>query len=96
MEMPVADLLYSSKSELNNIAYDMRMKYHPDRMGILVTAIVLTILELEFWNRRNEWDSVVGKSRSWLYEQIARVSPTINHEPLEDWVKKFVKGRLTL
>jgi hypothetical protein len=91
----IEEILRTSDSRLRRIAADIDRKYQADRMGILGTAIILCILELKFRERRNEWDSVVGKSRSWLYEQIARVGPTIDHEQLEIWVKKFVEGRLT-
>lgn len=96
IDSSVEDLLRISRSELQDIANDMYMKHHLDRIGILVTAIILCILELKYWDRRDEWEGVVRKSRNWLYEQIARVRPTIDHEPLDDWVNKFVKGRLTL
>jgi len=72
----------------------MHVNNNPDRIGILVTAIVLAILELRFGERRDDWEGVVSKSQNWLQDQIARVKPTIDQEPLEHWVKKFVKDRL--
>jgi Ca-activated chloride channel family protein len=94
IDRAVGDLLQISHSRLQSFADDMSVKNHPDRIGILATAIVLAILELKFGARRDEWDGVVSKSRSWLQDQIAEVSPTIDQEPLEDWVRKFVKDRL--
>jgi hypothetical protein len=70
------------------------MKNHPDRMVILATAIVLTILELKYGERRDEWNGVVSKSRNWLQNEVAKVQPTMDQKPLEDWVKNFVKERL--
>lgn len=90
----IDELLSISHSELQTIANDMNIKHDEDRMGILVTAIILTILELKYGERRNEWDGVVSKSRNWLQHQISMVSPTVKKKPLEYWVKKFVNDRL--
>jgi hypothetical protein len=90
----IGDLLRISLPDLQVITDKIDMKNHPDRMRILLTAIVLTILELKYGERRNEWDGVVSKSRNWLQDEVAKVKPTIDQEPFEDWVKKFVKERL--
>lgn len=94
MDEVILNLLSISQSELSNIANVMNIKHQEDRMGLLMAAIVLAILELKYGERRNEWDRVVFKSRNWLQLQISRVTPTIEDEPLEDWVKKFVDDRL--
>lgn len=90
----ITDILKISLSTLRNIADDMNVKNHPDRIGILATAIVLTILEAKFGSRRDEWDGIVSKSRIWLQEQIDDLNPEIDGEPLLDWVRKFVTDRL--
>ena len=90
----IADILKISLSTLRNIADDMNVKNHPDRMGILATAIVLEVLEAKFGSRRDEWDGIVSKSRIWLQEQIDDSNPEIDGEPLLDWVRKFVTDRL--
>jgi hypothetical protein len=90
----IGDLLRISLSDLQAITDKIDMKNHPDRMVILATAIVLTILELKYGERRDEWNGVVSKSRNWLQNEVAKVQPTMDQKPLEDWVKNFVKERL--
>ena len=92
----MADLLKTALSTLRNIADNMNVKNHPDRIGILATAIVLTILEVQFGSRRDEWDGIVSKSRIWLQEQIDDLNPEVNGEPLSDWVRNYVKDRLRM
>lgn len=89
----VKDILQKSDSTLRDIADKIFLTYQVDRMGILTTAIVLAILEFKFGNRRDEWDSVVSKSRNWLRNQITKAKPTLDGQPLEDWVMNFVKCR---
>ena len=90
----IADILKISLSTLRNIAEDMNVKNHPDRLGIMATAIVLEVLEVQFGSRRDEWEGVVSKSRIWLQEQIDDLKPEMAGEPLLEWARKFVTDRL--
>ena len=94
IDVLIDDLLRVSIPDLQAIADKIDIKNNLDRIGILVTAIILAILELKFGARRDEWDGVVLKSRNWLQDQIAKVSPMIDQEPLEHWVRNFVKEKL--
>lgn len=88
------DVLKISDSKLRSIANDMKVKKSADRMEILTTAFILAFLELKFGDRRAEWEGIVSKSRICLEDQIKKLNPTIDGEPLVDWVKKFVKEML--
>jgi Ca-activated chloride channel homolog len=91
----ICDILQISDSKLRSIADDIKMKKSVDRMEILTSAIILSFLELKFGDRKDEWEGVVSKSRIELEERIKDVNPTIDGEPLLDWVKKFIKEKLT-
>lgn len=94
MNKRLGDILKISDSKLRSIANDMLVKNGANCLEILTTAIILAFLALNFGTRRDEWEGVVAKSRNWLDEQITRVSPTINGEPLADWAKKFIREKL--
>lgn len=72
----------------------MQVKSGADRLEALTTAVILAFLELKFADRRDEWEAVVSKSRSYLDDQIRRLNPTIDGEPLIDWTRKFIKEML--
>ena len=63
-----------------------------DPFKLLCTAVILALLEHDFADRRDEWFAVTEKSRKWLKDEIARLSPTVSGEPLEDWAKDYVEG----
>ena len=90
----IAGILKISLSTLRNIAGGMNLKNHPDRLVIMVTAIVLEVLEVHFGSRRDEWDGIVLKSRIWLQEQVDDLKPEMAGEPLLEWARKCVTDRL--
>ncbi len=90
----ICDILQISDSKLHFIADDMQVKSGADRLEVLATAVILAFLELNFANRKDEWEAVVSKSRSYLDDQIRRFTATIYGEPLIDWTRKFIKERL--
>lgn len=90
----IEDLLNLDPSGWRAIADRTNVKDNSDLMSMLMTAVVLALLEEKFGARKNEWDGIISKSRLWLKEQVARVKPTVDGEPLEDWAKKFVRERL--
>ncbi len=94
MNRRICDILQISDSKLHSIADHMQVKSGADRLEALTTAVILAFLELKFADRRDEWEAVVSKSRSYLDDQIRRLNPTIDGEPLIDWTRKFIKEML--
>jgi Ca-activated chloride channel family protein len=94
MNKRIYDILQISDSKLYSVADDMQVKNGTDRLEILTTAIILAFLELKFGDRKNEWEAVVLKSRSYLEDQIKKFSPTIDGEPLQVWAARFVQDML--
>jgi len=63
-----------------------------DPFKLLCAAVILAVLEHDFADSRDEGSAVTEKSRKWLKDEIARLSPTVSGEPLEDWAKAYVEG----
>lgn len=90
----IDDLLNIDSSGWRAIADSTNVKDNSDLMSMLMTAVVLALLEEKFGARKSEWDGIISKSRLWLKEQVARVKPTVDREPLYDWAKNFVREKL--
>jgi len=82
-----------SYADFQAITDKIDIKKGGDKTKILMTIIILLILELRYWARRDEWEGVVGKSRRWLQTEIEETIPTIDKQPLEEWMRYFFKGK---
>ncbi len=76
---------------LSTLATKISIKNKGDKVMLLVTLTVLLVLEMRFEARRGEWESVVMKSRAWLKAEIERAQPTIENQPLELWLRDYLK-----
>jgi len=77
-------------SDIREIADKVEMNNGGDKMRILMTCIIMTILELQFCDRRDEWECVVEKSRRWLNDETLKAAPTVNRQPLEEWLRDYM------
>jgi Ca-activated chloride channel family protein len=77
-------------SDMRSMADKIGIKNQGDKLKILMTMIILNILELKFWERRDEWEGIVEKSRRWLQSEIEKNEPTIDQQPLEIWMRDFL------
>jgi len=84
---------YLSLSDMKAIVENIHVSEECNMEKVLMSLIVLTILELKFEARRDEWEGVVEKSRRWLQYEMQRTSPTIDQQPLEQWVRDLLQGR---
>jgi hypothetical protein len=86
-----ADLLGLDRSALQE-ALGKMVNGGDDPRKLLVTAVVFALLERRFRDRRDEWFEVAEKSRRWLRTEVARLNPTVDSKPLEDWAKAYASG----
>lgn len=88
----IADALWEKAglTELHGIAEYMTVKDSTDKTRLLMTLATLLILELRFQTRRDEWESVVRKSRVWLQAEMEKTQPTIDNQPLEQWLREYL------
>lgn len=86
-------LLKLSPSDIRVMSDKIDLKNNGDKLRILMTIIVLLVLELRFWKRKDEWECVVEKSQKWLQTEITKTMPTIDQRPLEEWVRDYLKKR---
>jgi Ca-activated chloride channel family protein len=80
-------------SDVFGIAEKIDIQKDGDKAGILMTVVILILLETQFWARRDEWESVVCKSRAWLQTEIEKTRPTIENQPLEQWVRNYMASK---
>ncbi len=77
-------------TELHDIADTITIKNMGDKTMLLMTLVTLLVLEMHYETRRAEWDSVVRKSRTWLQAEMERTQPTIDNQPLEQWLRDYL------
>jgi hypothetical protein len=77
-------------SDLLSMAEKIDMQKDGDKAGILMTVVILIILETQFLARSDEWESVVWKSRAWLQAEIEKTRPTIENQPIEQWMRNYM------
>jgi len=83
-------LEYASLTGVRDMAEMISVKAHTDKAKILMTMLILLILEMQFGERRDEWEGIVEKSRRWLQAEIEKHEPTIDQQPLEIWLRDFL------
>jgi hypothetical protein len=81
-------------SDLLSMAEKIDMHKDGDKAGILMTVVILIILETQFLARSDEWESVVWKSRAWLQAEIEKTRPTIENQPIEQWMRNYIQTRM--
>lgn len=88
----VADTLLKKAglTELRDMAETVTIKNAGDKGKLLMTLATLLVLEMHFQARRAEWESVVRKSRSWLQAEMERTQPTIENQPLDQWLRDYL------
>jgi hypothetical protein len=82
-------------SDLLNMAEKIDMLKDGDKAEILMTVVILIILETQFRARRDEWEGVVWKSRAWLQTEIEKTRPTIENQPIEQWMRNYMQTRMS-
>jgi Ca-activated chloride channel family protein len=83
-------------AELRDRAETVTTKSKGDKTRLMMTLAVLLILEMRFQARRDEWESVVRKSRDWLKAEIERTQSTIDNQPLEQWLREYLANQSDL
>lgn len=91
----VADALLEKAglTELHVIAESLTVEDETDKTRLFMTLATLLILEMRFQARRDEWEGVVHKSRVWLQAEMEKNRPTIDNQPLEQWLRDYLANR---
>jgi len=77
--------------EIANLAGRIIYKEKVNTLILIFTAIALAVLDSDFSDRRDEWESVVSKSVSWFKNELQRTQATIDGVSLDIWAKDYVK-----
>jgi hypothetical protein len=92
----LSELLDLRMKHLQKMAKLIQGSMPVDKILLLSTAILLSILELHFRNVPEMWRSMVTKSRDWLDDVIKKSDPRIRGEELMVWAKEFVKSSISI
>ncbi len=83
-----------AEREIKDITDKIRMVAHGNARAILITMLTLITLEFAFGERKDEWQGLAGKSKVWLQHQVNLYMPTIEQQPLQNWLRDFIQERL--
>ncbi|MCX7634840.1 MAG: hypothetical protein N2Z74_03750 [Syntrophales bacterium] len=79
-------------SDLPSIADRIAIKDTGDKKLLLMTLMTLLLLEMYYETRRSLWEGIVRKSRAWLKREMKRMQPTIDGQPLDQWLVNYLEN----
>ncbi len=82
--------------DVEAIAKRMRIAGRADRFLIASTALLLAVLVERFADMRRVWAGPVHKTRKWFDDLVEEKHPTIDGEPLDAWMQRFVAANVTI
>jgi hypothetical protein len=59
-------------------------------LELVFSMVILKALEAHYAARRNEWEPVLEKTRTWLAQELAKQQVQVEGQPLEAWAAAFV------
>ena len=85
----VADIFGLSLEELRAMADQMIVKADCDKHLLFFTMLTIELLTKKSSQFESSWRAIVGKSASWLQNELQRCQPTINGIDLENWIRRI-------
>jgi hypothetical protein len=87
----IAKLLNLSFDAMKEAANRLVMNRETDKIILISTAVILTILQDRFTKEEHFWRPVVRKSETWFIAELASVVPKIDGKAITDWAKEFTR-----